>query len=158
MAQEKIRTVHIQWFRSAIGRPARQGKVVQGLGLNRLNQVVERVDTPQIRGMVNKIPHLVKIVLPAKPRLIDSVPEYSIPSRGLAKARPAAVPQLRPEQVKAAPQPEEPTKKLPPRRRAPPEPEKDANGAKKAPVYGKTSSTQKSTKDSKAVDKKKKKK
>jgi large subunit ribosomal protein L30 len=130
-----MRTVHIQWFRSAIGRPARQGKVVQGLGFTRLNQVVERVDTPQIRGMVKKIPHLVKIVPPAEPRLIDSVPEYSILSRGAAKARPAAVLQPKPEPGTAAPQPEEPTQE--------------------APARGQAASTEKSTQDSKAADKKK---
>ena len=36
--------------------------IVKGLGLKKLNQVVERPDTPEIRGMVFKIPHLVKIV------------------------------------------------------------------------------------------------
>ena len=36
--------------------------VVKGLGFTRLNQIVEREDTPSIRGMVNKIPHLVRIV------------------------------------------------------------------------------------------------
>jgi large subunit ribosomal protein L30 len=35
---------------------------VKGLGFTRLNQVVERPDTPQIRGMVKKVPHLVEIV------------------------------------------------------------------------------------------------
>jgi len=37
-------------------------KVVQGLGFTRLNQVIERPDTPSIRGMVAKVPHLVEIV------------------------------------------------------------------------------------------------
>jgi large subunit ribosomal protein L30 len=36
--------------------------VVKGLGFTRLNQVVEREDTPSIRGMVNTVPHLVRIV------------------------------------------------------------------------------------------------
>ena len=37
-------------------------KVVKGLGFTRLNQIVEREDTPSIRGMVKAIPHLVRIV------------------------------------------------------------------------------------------------
>jgi len=47
---------------SVIGCPEKQRETVRGLGLRRLNQVVERVDTPAVRGMVNKIPHLVAIV------------------------------------------------------------------------------------------------
>ncbi len=54
--------VRIQWFRSAIQAPKKHKRVVRGLGFTRLNQVVEREDTPSIRGMVNKIPHLVRIV------------------------------------------------------------------------------------------------
>ncbi len=59
MQQGKIR---IKLVRSLIGRPEKQRQIVRGLGLRRINQVVEREDTPAIRGMVRKIPHLVKIV------------------------------------------------------------------------------------------------
>ena len=55
-------TILIRYVRSAIGRSKRQKLVVRGLGLRKLNQVVERPDTRQIRGMVAKIPHLVQIV------------------------------------------------------------------------------------------------
>jgi large subunit ribosomal protein L30 len=55
-------TLKIQWVRSAIAAPQKHKLVVKGLGFTRLNQVVVREDTPSIRGMVNKIPHLVKIV------------------------------------------------------------------------------------------------
>jgi large subunit ribosomal protein L30 len=55
-------TLKIQWVRSAIAAPEKHKLVVKGLGFTRLNQVVVREDTPSIRGMVNKIPHLVKIV------------------------------------------------------------------------------------------------
>jgi large subunit ribosomal protein L30 len=48
--------------RSFICAPVNQKKVVKGLGFTRLNQVVERPDTPEIRGMVKKVPHLVEIV------------------------------------------------------------------------------------------------
>jgi large subunit ribosomal protein L30 len=48
--------------RSAICTPEKHKKVVRGLGFTRLNQVIEREDTPAIRGMVDKVPHLVKVV------------------------------------------------------------------------------------------------
>jgi large subunit ribosomal protein L30 len=59
MAQGSIK---IKYVRSSIGRTQHQKNIVRGLGLKRLNQVVERPDTPEIRGMVLKIPHLVEIV------------------------------------------------------------------------------------------------
>ncbi len=55
-------TVQLKWFRSAISTPEKHKKVVKGLGFTRLNQVIERPDTPAIRGMVAKVPHLVEIV------------------------------------------------------------------------------------------------
>jgi large subunit ribosomal protein L30 len=55
-------TLKIQWVRSAIAAPEKHKRVVKGLGFTRLNQVVVREDTPAIRGMINKIPHLVKII------------------------------------------------------------------------------------------------
>jgi large subunit ribosomal protein L30 len=55
-------TIRIQWVRSAIAAPVKHKLVIKGLGFTRLNQVVEREDTPSIRGMVKRVPHLVKIV------------------------------------------------------------------------------------------------
>jgi len=55
-------TLRIQYVRSAIGAPEKHKLVVKSLGLKRLNQVVTRVDSPAVRGMVAKIPHLVRIV------------------------------------------------------------------------------------------------
>ena len=52
----------VKWVRSWIGCTEKQRAVVRGLGLRRLQQVVERMDTPAVRGMVKKIPHLVAIV------------------------------------------------------------------------------------------------
>ena len=52
----------IQYFRSAIATPAKHKLVIKSLGFKRLNQVVERVDTPAIRGMVAQVPHLVRIL------------------------------------------------------------------------------------------------
>jgi large subunit ribosomal protein L30 len=62
MAKKKTDMLKIKYVRSAIGRPNAQKKVVRGLGFTKLQQVVERPDTPEIRGMVNKIGHLVEII------------------------------------------------------------------------------------------------
>ena len=55
-------TVRIRWVRSYIASPIKHKKIVKGLGFTRLNQVVEREDTPSIRGMVKKVPHLLEFV------------------------------------------------------------------------------------------------
>ena len=54
--------IQLKWVRSAICAPEKQKLVIKGLGFTRLNQVIERPDTPAIRGMVAKVPHLVEIV------------------------------------------------------------------------------------------------
>ena len=54
--------IHLKYVRSAIATPVKHKLVVKGLGFTRLNQVIEREDTPSIRGMVAKVPHLVHIV------------------------------------------------------------------------------------------------
>ena len=56
------RRVRIRMIGSVIGCPEKQRATVRGLGLRRMHQVVEREDTPAVRGMVKKIPHLVEIV------------------------------------------------------------------------------------------------
>jgi len=56
------RTIRIKWVRSGIGFTYHQKRIVQSLGLRKLNQEVERPDTPQIRGLVAKVPHLVSVV------------------------------------------------------------------------------------------------
>ncbi len=55
-------TIKIKLVRSPIGAHKRHKQIVRALGLKKLNQVVERPDTPAFRGMVAKIPHLVQIV------------------------------------------------------------------------------------------------
>jgi large subunit ribosomal protein L30 len=55
-------TVKIKMIGSLIGCPKEQRATVRGLGLRRLQQVVEREDTPMVRGMVRKVPHLVAVV------------------------------------------------------------------------------------------------
>jgi large subunit ribosomal protein L30 len=54
--------IRIEYYRSAISTPVKHKLVVKGLGFTRLNQIVERVDNESVRGMVNTIPHLVRIV------------------------------------------------------------------------------------------------
>lgn len=58
-AKKKIR---IQYVRSKICTPVKHKLVVKGLGFTRLNQIVEREDTPSIRGMIAKVPHLVQVI------------------------------------------------------------------------------------------------
>lgn len=55
-------TIRLQYFRSQICTPVKHKAVVKGLGFTRLHQIVEREDTPSIRGMVAKVPHLVRVV------------------------------------------------------------------------------------------------
>jgi len=61
-ATEKKNELVLQYYRSSIGRSEKQRKVLAGLGFKKLNQVLHLQDTPEIRGMVAKIPHLVRIV------------------------------------------------------------------------------------------------
>lgn len=51
----------IKQVKSRISRPARQKKTLDALGLNKLNQVVEKEATPQVLGMVNTVRHLVEV-------------------------------------------------------------------------------------------------
>ena len=54
--------IYVKQIRSPIRRPEVQRKTLKGLGLNKMNKVSELNDTPSIRGMINKIPHLVQIL------------------------------------------------------------------------------------------------
>ena len=58
MAKSTIKVVQI---RSAIGREGSQRKTLIGLGLNKIGRVRELEDTPAVRGMINKVKHLVRI-------------------------------------------------------------------------------------------------
>lgn len=51
----------ITLVRSYIGRPQKQRKILRGMGLEKLNRTVVLNDTPEIRGMVNKVSHLVSV-------------------------------------------------------------------------------------------------
>jgi large subunit ribosomal protein L30 len=56
--QSKLR---ITWIKSSIGYSRRQKGTIRALGLRRLGDVVEQADTPAIRGMVDKVSHLVQV-------------------------------------------------------------------------------------------------
>jgi large subunit ribosomal protein L30 len=58
---KKKTMIAITLTRSPIGRSYKQKHIVRGLGLKKLHQTVIRQDTPEIRGMVAKIPHLVVV-------------------------------------------------------------------------------------------------
>ena len=58
--------IYVKQIRSPIRRPEVQRKILKGLGLNKMNKVSELNDTPSIRGMINKIPHLVEILKKSK--------------------------------------------------------------------------------------------
>ena len=55
-------TIKVVQTKSAIGREGSQRKTLIGLGLNKIGRTRELEDTPSIRGMVAKIPHLVEII------------------------------------------------------------------------------------------------
>jgi large subunit ribosomal protein L30 len=54
--------IKIQYYRSAIGFSKKQKAVIKALGITKLNQTVSRPDTPSMRGIVAKVPHLLRIV------------------------------------------------------------------------------------------------
>ena len=54
--------IKIQWYRSSICTPKTHKVIVRSLGLTKLNQIVVRPDDDAIRGMVAKVPHLLRIV------------------------------------------------------------------------------------------------
>jgi len=55
-------TIRIQYYRSTIATPETHKQIVKSLGLTKLNQIVERPDTPAMRGFVEKVPHLLRII------------------------------------------------------------------------------------------------
>ena len=61
MAKKQAKVIKVKWIKSAIGYSARQKNTVRALGLHRLGQTVEHEDTPVIRGMIDKVSHLVKV-------------------------------------------------------------------------------------------------
>ncbi len=55
-------TIKIKQVKSRNNRPIDQKRTLDSLGLNKINKVVEREDSPSLRGMIRKVQHLVQIV------------------------------------------------------------------------------------------------
>ena len=55
------KTIKVTQVVSPIGKPKDQRATLIGLGLNKMNRTVEVEDTPSVRGMINKVSHLVKV-------------------------------------------------------------------------------------------------
>ncbi|MGI9396725.1 MAG: 50S ribosomal protein L30, partial [Paracoccaceae bacterium] len=55
------KTIVVKQIGSPIRRPAKQRQTLIGLGLNKMHRTRELEDTPSVRGMINKIPHMVQI-------------------------------------------------------------------------------------------------
>jgi len=58
MANGKVKVIQIG---SPIGRPADQRQTLIGLGLNKMHRTRELEDTPEVRGMINKVNHLIRV-------------------------------------------------------------------------------------------------
>jgi large subunit ribosomal protein L30 len=54
--------IRIQYYRSFIAFPKTQKQIVRSIGLTKINQIVERPDNASMRGVVAKVPHLLRIV------------------------------------------------------------------------------------------------
>lgn len=54
--------IKIQYYRSMIGYAQNQKNIIRSLGITKLNQVISRPDSPATRGVVAKVPHLLRIV------------------------------------------------------------------------------------------------
>jgi large subunit ribosomal protein L30 len=62
MAKKKVKTLTVTLVKSPIGYPERQKRTARALGLRKMMQSVEHSDTPALRGMIAKIPHLLDVV------------------------------------------------------------------------------------------------
>ncbi len=54
--------IKIQYYKSMIGYSKKQKAIIKSLGITKMNQTIERPDNPSMRGIVEKIPHLLRIV------------------------------------------------------------------------------------------------
>jgi large subunit ribosomal protein L30 len=62
MSDEK-KTLRVRQIRSGIACPREMRETLKALGLGKMHKISERVDTPQVRGMIKKIQHLVEVVV-----------------------------------------------------------------------------------------------
>jgi large subunit ribosomal protein L30 len=61
MTKKTPELLKIKWIRSFIGCPRSMRQTIRGLGFRRMNQIVEKPDTPTIRGMIARVHHLVEV-------------------------------------------------------------------------------------------------
>jgi len=54
--------IKIKMVKSLIGKPENHRKTIQALGLRKIGQVVEKNDTPQIRGMIHQVDYMVDVI------------------------------------------------------------------------------------------------
>ena len=62
MAKKTKKTLQVKMIKSGIGSPPKLRATLKGLGLTKMNRVKTLEDTPAVRGMIAKVPHLVKVV------------------------------------------------------------------------------------------------
>jgi large subunit ribosomal protein L30 len=55
------KTLRVTWVRSSIGYPKDQKATIKAIGFHRLNQTLELADSPQLRGQIFKVKHMLKI-------------------------------------------------------------------------------------------------
>ena len=60
-AKHMAKRLRVTYVKSAIGYNVKQKQTIEALGLRRLQQVIEHPDTPAVRGMLNKVSHLVQV-------------------------------------------------------------------------------------------------
>jgi large subunit ribosomal protein L30 len=90
--EKTVKMIRIKWVRSGIGETFHQKTIVRSLGLNKLNHIVVRPDTPQIRGIVAAVPHMLEIVPETPAPAWASLPEYTLHAPVAAPAAPAESP------------------------------------------------------------------
>ena len=61
MPAAEAKKIKITLVKSGIARPGKHKAILIGLGLKKLNKTIIRLDTPEIRGMINKVSHLVQV-------------------------------------------------------------------------------------------------
>jgi large subunit ribosomal protein L30 len=62
MMKKNDHTIKVKWIRSTIGKPGNQKKTIRGLGFKRLHQTLTLPDRPEIRGMIQRVGHLLDVL------------------------------------------------------------------------------------------------
>ena len=62
MAAKETKSIKLKQIGSPIRRPAKQKQMLIGLGLGKMNRIVELQDTPEVRGAIATLPHMVAVV------------------------------------------------------------------------------------------------